>query len=302
MSNPVSWKHRILKRIADLKGREKKYVVNYYMYEGSKFKEYFTIMQDSNLKKIHQTGICFTGVPQAYNSLWASGINGDIIVVGKFPNDNDISKDDIRRYLKECKKYGYINKSFGIERYVNKREYIWKLSNINLQHWYFWLCMIRFVYEQPAVVNGILRLMDEGICLPLALCIITLNIYHNSWHGPYTVSKSRYANEEGKPDGETYWGGTRETITTQWGKPYEKLTIFKGDQADLNKAIRVAIKTKRFLEQDRISCYDKGKIKLPYLVYCAVWEQPCSREEWDFGIDNGDYDSLINLNPYERMM
>jgi hypothetical protein len=142
-----------------------------------------------------------------------------------------------------------------------------------------------------------------SIDFTVAHIVAVLEIEHNSWHSPYSKALPyRHGKLHTRigVGGDELFGAITKIHKPRWGASYETSRIRQGKEADINKIIRLAIKTKKFLESKRPPICKTG-IHMPYGVTKAIWEQPVTDEEWNFGFDYGDYDKLINFNPYERM-
>jgi hypothetical protein len=285
------------------------YVINYFLYDGL-FQCYFAlekIHDDCEIKfkhwTIHNDEICFARLGSDWNRTNEKGF----ILSGYFKMDTNMSEDQIRRYLMACKEYGYVNKNFGFERFINSRQYIWNLANVNLTQWYFWLTMVRYIYEHDHIPMAILDLMDAGFQFPIAVAIAHLEIGHNTGHGIYNKSNYRSKwGEDKNTSGLDLWGGWKEIreLRNRWSERVDVVEheyIRQGDKVDPNMIISAAIKTRRFLDQKRKLCRETG-LNERFGLHTAIIKQPVEKQEYDYGFDYGDYDSLINLNPYERMV
>jgi hypothetical protein len=261
------------------------------------------IKKPKYLHGIHHTNeICFARL----RNDWEGTNKKGFVISGFFEKDTKMSEEQMRRYLMLCKEFGYVNWNFGYERYIKTREYIWNLRNVNLTQWYFWLTMVRYIYEHDHIPRVILDLCDKGFMFPIAVAIAHLEVNHNSGHGLYNKSTwvSGWGENKGW-NGMDFWGGWEEKriLRNRWNANQNEVVnvyLRTGKKVDPNMIIKVAIQTRRFLDQKRDPCHSTGIYK-PYGLHKAIHEQPVLKEEYDYGFDYGDYESLINLNPYERM-
>ena len=155
----------------------------------TKFSRRYNPMDKADKSKpvMRQSSACFASIgydiPRYYNH---TGSHVDCMVyhIGESNHKTTaLTRESERRWLKECVKVRYLPKYISVKKIVNERVFIINPTELTSELLYTYLCIVRTMVEEPAVVCLTIDLVDNyGYNFEIAFSIAESCIRSNTGH------------------------------------------------------------------------------------------------------------------------
>lgn len=136
-------------------------------------------------RKVIDDAVCFSSIrysiDKKYNALVYTLTNINLTDM------SFLSTKEVRRWLKLCKRYGFIGNDVSIKFGVKHPYVVIRFDNYTKNQLYVYLCSIRYLVEWPHYVRAVLTLYDAGLPFYSAFVAASRLVIDNSVHHILTV-------------------------------------------------------------------------------------------------------------------
>jgi len=181
------------KLLRDINMSAKSYDVTYYLFKTNKIPRNVTLKYIDALKKKRkvENAACFSSIryhiDKDFNTLvyCLSDIN--------ITDMSYLTTKEVRRWLRLCKKYGFIDKDISIKFGVKHPYVIIRFDKYTKNQLYVYICSIRYLVEWPHYVRFVLTLYDAGLPFYSAFVAASRLVINNDVH--HILTALRYYGE-----------------------------------------------------------------------------------------------------------